>query len=69
MFDQLAETRPLRSGRFPTATACQAAGMSHTTSRGIGYRGRVLEPLDSACDQLDLIDGRPEVHSQSPLCR
>jgi len=38
------------------------------TSRGIGYGGRVLDPLNSASDLLDLITILQEVYSQLPLC-
>ncbi len=38
------------------------------TSRGIGYGGRVLDPLGSASDMLDLINILEQVYSQLPLC-
>lgn len=38
------------------------------TSRGIGYGGRVLDPLHSASDLLDLITIPHEVYSQLSLC-
>jgi len=37
-------------------------------SQGIGYGGRVLDPLGSASDMLDLINILEQVYSQLLLC-
>jgi len=38
------------------------------TRRGTGCGGRVLDPLGSASDMLDLINILEQVYSQLPLC-